>query len=91
MRAKGLEGASFVFNHTQIAKSRHDCYFFQTKYCTIFGTSNNSSTLDRDSNGTLGYEDLRKAANNFPYKGGRKNVGIKDSIISGKVFTNTEI
>lgn len=91
MRAEGLQGASFVFNHTRIAKNISDCYFFQTKCCTVFGTSNNSSTLDRDSKGTLGYEGLRKAANNFPCRGGRKNVGIRDSVISGKGFAKTKI
>lgn len=64
MRAEGLEGASFVFN--QIAKNRHDSYFLQTKYCTAFVSSKNSSILDREGKGTMGYEDwLEKSCQQF--------------------------
>lgn len=34
---------------------------------------------------------LRKPASNFPYRGGRKNVGIRNSVISGKGSAKTKI
>lgn len=92
MRAEGLEGVSFVFNHTHIAKNRH--YYFPrpntAPYSALLTTA--VSWIEIAKEGMKGMEaGLRKAANNIPYRGGGKNVAIRDSVISGKGFAKTKI
>lgn len=65
--------------------------FSQTKYCTMSGTSNNSSILEIAKEPWGMKAGLKKTANNFSYREGRKNVGIRDSVIRGKGFAKTKI
>lgn len=63
--------------------------FSQTKYCTIFGTSNNSSISDRGSKGTTGYEGwLEKTCQQFSLQRRKKEwhkaLGVQLSV--GKVL-----
>lgn len=74
MRAESLEGASFVFNHTQIAKNRHDYYFPRQNtapYLALLTTA--ASQIEVAKEPRCMKAGLRKPASNFPCRGGRKN------------------